>query len=229
MRRPPCFILPPHIVRSIAERGSPGQRRRAISTIELSQTIRARRELLSRSPPRGAACALERQVTVFDAHHRERPPFSRVRGERDAPLKDKTVNEAFDGAASTFALYLKAFDRCSVDGKGLPLDSIVHFARDYDNAFWDGQQMVYGDGDRELFNRFTCAVDVIGHELTHGVTQFEAGLDYADEPGALNESFSDVFGSIVKQFTLKQKAGDADWLIGAGLFTKAVRGRPCGR
>jgi len=100
----------------------------------------------------------------------------------------------------------------------------VHFGVGYDNAFWDGRQMVYGDGDNELFQRFTIAVDVIGHELTHGVTQYEAGLVYWEQPGALNESMSDVFGSLVKQRALGQTVNEADWLIGAGLFRSSVNG-----
>ena len=105
------------------------------------------------------------------------------------------------------------------------LDSSVHYGSGYDNAFWNGSQMVYGDGDGKLFHRFTLSVDVIGHELTHGVTAHEANLEYQDQPGALNESISDVFGSLVKQRGLGQTAGDADWLIGEGLFTKRVSGR----
>lgn len=84
--------------------------------------------------------------------------------------------------------------------------------------------MVFGDGDGEIFNRFTVAVDVIGHELAHGVTEDEAGLIYNAQAGALNESMSDVFGSLVKQRPLRQTADQADWLIGAGLLTSNVRG-----
>jgi Zn-dependent metalloprotease len=110
------------------------------------------------------------------------------------------------------------------------IDSTVHYRTGYDNAFWDGEQMVYGDGDENLpvderlFNRFTIALDVIGHELTHGVTQFEAKLTYFQQPGALNESMSDVFGSLVKQYQLAQTAAEADWIIGAGLLTANVNG-----
>jgi Zn-dependent metalloprotease len=84
--------------------------------------------------------------------------------------------------------------------------------------------MVYGDGDRELFERFTKSIDVIGHELTHGVTQFESGLIYWAQAGALNESLSDAFGSMVKQYVRGDKAADADWIIGEGLFTSEVDG-----
>jgi Zn-dependent metalloprotease len=110
------------------------------------------------------------------------------------------------------------------------LDSTVHFRTGYDNAFWNGQQMVYGDGDEDLpvaqrlFNRFTIAVDIIGHELTHGVTQFTANLIYQGQSGALNESMSDVFGSLVKQRLMGHTPANADWVIGEGLFTANVNG-----
>ena len=101
----------------------------------------------------------------------------------------------------------------------MPLIATVHYDQKFDNAFWDGRQMVFGDGDGVVFNRFTISLDVIGHELTHGVTGSEVNLTYSGQSGALNESVSDVFGSLVKQFALKQTAGEADWLIGAGLLT----------
>ncbi len=143
---------------------------------------------------------------------------------------DPAVNEAYDGSGVTYDLYFDIYGRNSIDNNGLKLDSTVHYQKGYDNAFWDGKQMVYGDGDEDLpvadrlFNRFTIALDVIGHELTHGVTQFEANLAYWDQAGALNESMSDVFGSLVKQYQRKQTASQADWIIGEGLFTSNVNG-----
>jgi Zn-dependent metalloprotease len=149
-----------------------------------------------------------------------------LRTEGAKPSGDAAADEAYDGLGATFDLYWNVFQRNSLDDNGLDLTATVHYERDYDNAFWNGAQMVFGDGDGRFFNRFTIAVDVIGHELTHGVTQFTAALEYHDQPGALNESISDVFGSLVKQYTSepKQTVADADWLIGAGLFTQAVRG-----
>ncbi|SQI22331.1 Extracellular minor metalloprotease precursor [Salmonella enterica subsp. arizonae] len=85
--------------------------------------------------------------------------------------------------------------------------------------------MVFGDGDGEIFNRFTSSIDVVAHELTHGVTETEAGLIYFGQSGALNESLSDVFGSLVKQFHLQQTAGQADWIIGEGLLAKGINGK----
>jgi len=124
----------------------------------------------------------------------------------------------------TFEFYSAAYARNSIDGAGLPLVATVHYSVNYDNAFWDGSQMVYGDGDQRLFKSFTAPLDVTGHELTHGVTQYSGGLDYQGQSGALNESLSDVFGSLVKQYHLGQTADQADWLIGQGMFASSVHG-----
>src|SRR5262249_14484518 len=101
----------------------------------------------------------------------------------------------------------------------------VHYDQDFDNAFWDGEQMVFGDGDNIIFVGFTKAIDVIGHELTHGVTQFTADLEYKFQSGALNESMSDVFGSLVKQYHNNQDAASADWLIGSGILAPGINGK----
>ncbi len=120
---------------------------------------------------------------------------------------------------------LSAYGRSSIDGKGLPLTGSVHYGQEYNNAFFDGEQMVFGDGDGEIFLDFTVAVDVIAHELAHGLTQYTANLRYEGQSGALNESVSDVFGALVKQYSLGQSAEQADWLIGAGLLAPGVSGK----
>jgi Zn-dependent metalloprotease len=106
----------------------------------------------------------------------------------------------------------------------MPLSATVHYGEDYNNAFWNGRQMVFGDGDQQLFNRFTLALDVIGHELAHGVTEDEAQIVYMFQPGAVNEHISDVKGALLKQWVSNQTADRADWLIGAGLLGPAVNG-----
>jgi len=144
-------------------------------------------------------------------------------GAKMAP--DLSSQEAYKYAGATYALFQQAFSRNSIDGRGMRLGNTVHYDRRYNNAFWNGRQMVYGDGDGRIFQRFTAAVDVIGHELTHGVTQYTAQLEYYGQSGALNESVSDCFGSMVKQHLLGQDAKQADWLIGAGLLAKEVNGK----
>ena len=148
-----------------------------------------------------------------------------MRAEGADPTDDEAVNEAYDGLGATWELWSAAYSRDSLDGKGMPLLATVHYGRNYDNAFWDGSQMVFGDGDGVIFERFTKSLDVIGHELAHGVTEHTAGLLYQGQSGALNESISDVFGVLVKQHQLGQSAEQADWLVGADLLTPSVKGR----
>jgi Zn-dependent metalloprotease len=220
-----CSFIPPHIFEHVATHGDAEQRERARVALEIAAQLRGQRSALTELAfaARGVAPGEERR-TVYDAQNKRTLPGKLVRSEGGAAVKDVAVNEAFDGAGNTYDFYEHVFNRKSVDDRGMRLDSSVHFGAKYSNAQWNGRQMVYGDGDGRLFNRFTSALDVIGHELTHGVTQFTAALDYEDEPGALNEHFSDVFGALVKQYTLKQTATKADWLIGSGLLAKNVKG-----
>ena len=162
--------------------------------------------------------------TIYDAKHDESLPGILVRREGGRRKGGSTVSEAYEYSGSTYDFYKDIYKRNSIDTRGMKLDSTVHYGEDYNNAFWNGTQMVYGDGDGEIFQRFTKCIEVIGHELTHGVTQYEAALEYEGQAGALNESFSDVFGSLVKQYALKQKVDQADWLIGAGLLTGKIKG-----
>lgn len=163
--------------------------------------------------------------TIFDAQNAETLPGLVVRTEEDEPVADDTVNEAFDGLGATFQMLLDAFERDSLDGAGAPLHATVHYGEDYDNAFWDGSRIVFGDGDGEVFVGFTRSISVIGHELGHGVIQSTAGLVYRDQPGALNESIADVLGALSEQHLLGQTADEASWLVGEGIFTDAVQGR----
>jgi len=231
-RHPITCIVPPHMLKHIAQKGSAKQRDIAMRTITVSEQFRGQRHALAGLVGFGAAAALSagKQRTIYDAGQGNTLPGTVVRREGDGPSADPAVNEAYDGSGETYDMYQAVFARDSIDGSGLPLDSTVHYQKGYDNAFWNGTQMVYGDGDEDLpeaqrlFNRFTISLDVIGHELTHGVTQFEAALAYWEQAGALNESMSDVFGSLVRQRKLSQTAAEADWIIGQGLFTANVNG-----
>jgi hypothetical protein len=251
-----CGIVPPEILRRIAEGAGPDHpdvpddaAAAAQRTLEADALLRRQREVFAergRGDLRGPIPGLpnlrvgervaeaERrarakaepvvQRAVYDAQHQSKLPGRLVRGEGKPPTADDPVNRAYDGLGATWQLYWSAFQRNSLDAKGLELVASVHYEEQYDNAFWDGQQMVFGDGDGTYFNDFTSSVDVIGHELAHGVTQYTAGLTYVTQSGALNESVSDCFGSMVKQQVLGQDAADADWLIGEGLFTAKVQG-----
>lgn len=234
-RHPIECILPEHMLKEIATNGSAAQKERAMNNIAVGYQLQAERamraslhELFAETVPLAAGGGKER--IVYDLRNGSSLPGTAVRKEGDPPSSDPAVNEAYDGSGVTYDLYKNVYNRNSINDAAMRLDSSVHYRTGYDNAFWDGKQMVYGDGDENLpaderlFNRFTIAIDIIGHELTHGVTQFEAKLVYSQQPGALNEHMSDVFGSLVKQYQLGQSASEADWIIGAGLLTENVNG-----
>ncbi len=175
--------------------------------------------------------AKERQVeeetvnrSIYDAEHKMSLPGKLVRKEGEKSNGDVSADEAYDGLGKTYEFFQSAYSRNSIDGKGMELVGCVNFGRNFANAFWNGSTMVFGNGDGKIFNKFTI-LDVISHEMSHGITQSSADLVYEKMPGALNESFSDVFGSMTKQFALGQTVDKADWLIGEGLFTKNVKGR----
>ena len=230
-RNPLACILPPVLLEQIARNGTDEQRGRALDTLSVDSSLRAARLAGGLTRPVGAPSAHaldtaeeEPQRSIYTANGTETQPGTLVRIEGQGPSGDVDVDESYDGLGDTFYFYRDAYGRDSIDDEGLPLAATVHYGDRYDNAFWDGSQMVFGDGDGELFNRFTISLDVIGHELTHGVTEDEAGLIYFRQSGAINESVSDVFGSLVKQVKLGQTADQADWLIGEGLLTDQVNG-----
>jgi Zn-dependent metalloprotease len=226
-----CGIVPPNILEAIAIHGDPQQRAWALQTLAIDTTLRSAR-MSSQSMISAAAGPSMQGVTPhkqrmnYTANHGSSLPGTLVRSEGQGPTSDAAVDEAYDGHGATFDLYWTIFKRNSIDNNGMDLIGTVHYGQNYDNAFWNGAQMVYGDGDGSIFNRFTIAIDVMGHELTHGVTAHQANLAYHDQPGALNESVSDCFGSMVKQFahSPQQTSAQADWLIGAGLFTPRIHG-----
>jgi len=218
-----CFIVPSSVLRKMAANAATEAERQALlDQIELSAHIRGQRSV--RQALVGSSAGSEKRRTIFDAKHKTTLPGKLVRAEGSAAVHDQAVNQAYDGAGATYDFYQQVLQRNSIDNKGLRLDSSVHYSTKYNNAFWNGQQMVYGDGDGKLFLGFTGALDVIAHELTHGVTQYTVpgGLTYDGQSGALNESISDVFGSVVKQWSLQQTVEQADWLIGAGIMAASV-------
>ena len=226
-RDPIHCILPPHVLNNIATHGTEAQKGLAINNLKATEQMRGQRRAMAdftAASFRVTAVGGGKERVIYDAKNGSTLPGTVVRNEGDPPSADPAVNEAYDGSGATYDLFKNIYGRDSIDNKGMRLDSTVHYKKGYDNAFWDGEQMVYGDGDGDLFNRFTIAIDVMGHELTHGITQFEAKLNYSQQPGALNESMSDVFGSLVKQYSLGQGATEADWLIGAGLLAAGVKG-----
>jgi Zn-dependent metalloprotease len=217
-------ITPPHLLDRLVQSDDREIREAAIRTLVASAEMRGQRSVV---PAMVAALATPThgRRTIFDAQHQESVTDAEMkRGETSPASADDTVNRAFDGLGTTRTFYADVFDRDSIDGMGMRLDGYVHFGDRFNNAFWDGQHMVFGDGDGRMFTDFTLSLTVIGHELTHGVTQNTAGLAYHNQQGALNESVSDVFGSLIEQWSLHQTAETARWLIGPEIFTPGIAG-----
>ncbi|MBH0780686.1 M4 family metallopeptidase [Nocardia bovistercoris] len=216
-------ITPPHLLEKLLESDDAAVREAALNTLLASSELRGGREGMPSLA--GMAASAGGRRTIFDARH-EASLSSAVlaRSETSEPSQDGSVDRAFDGFGLTRRFYAEVFGRDSIDGFGMRLDGYVHYGRAFNNAFWDGRRMVFGDGDGIIFSDLTGAQDVITHELTHGVTETTAGLVYHKQSGALNESISDVFGSLVKQFSRDETAAEADWLIGAEVFTPRFAG-----
>ena len=240
-----CCIAPPYLLEQIAESGDDRQSEAARRTLASLSTVHARRmltaQLIADPSVDVKALGIVAQgsgsvIKVYDAHglpfNSFELPGTLLRATNDPPCADVAADQAFDGARDTLKFYDEVLDRNGIDGAGMDVISSVHVSdpqgHAWENAAWISTQMAYGEGGH-IFHAgsLTSAVDVIGHELTHGVTQFTAALEYRSQSGALNESMSDVFGSLVKQRVHGQSAANADWLIGAGLLidpqAKALR------
>ncbi|WP_329037133.1 M4 family metallopeptidase [Streptomyces sp. NBC_00178] len=224
-----CTIVPPHLLDKLAQADDPVLAGPARRTLEADGARRHHRRVtaLAWTPAATGTSApvpVKPHRTLYDCRHGTDLPGVKVRDEGEEATQDASVNRAYAGLGATYDLLLSEYGRSSIDGKGLPLIGSVHYDEKYNNAFFDGEQMVFGDGDGEIFLDFTVAIDVIAHELAHGLTQYTANLAYEGQSGALNESVSDVFGSLVKQYSLGQSADQGDWLIGAGLLAPRVSG-----
>ncbi len=230
-RHPIQCIIPPYMVEHMARSEDPRVRERAMVAIANAAAVRAVRAFAQQMPAMMAAPSPSgrKHRLVYDARKKDSLPGTLVRSEGDARSADVAVNEAYDYSGDTFDFYHELFGRNSLDDAGMTLISTVHVGEadgngkflPMDNAFWDGGQMAYGDGDGEVFGRFTQSLDVVGHELTHGVQSFTSNLVYRGQSGAINEHFSDVFGILVRQWRRKETADRANWLIGTEVLIPA--------
>ena len=212
-----CTFIPPWLAELV---DGPEQAAR-------DQELRARRAAGARSASTSTTGVSvdARAWTVHDAGSTTSLPGTPARSAGDPETGDVAVDEAATGIEATLAMFAEVLRRDSHDDAGAPVSLTVHYGSDYNNAFWDGTQLVFGDGDGRVFERFTKPVDVLAHEFSHAVVEHTADLTYRGQSGALNESVADVFASCLKQRLLGQEAGDGDWLIGEGIFTASVRAR----
>ena len=224
-----CFIIPSDILKRLSKDKSlsAAQRKAMADALAFETHWRKLRALQTKttavalqSLAGAAARAVSIAVTVYDCVTGTALPGSPV--PQPSQPSDLTAKRVFDETTAVAAFYQQIFHRNSADKRGMTLQSSIHYGVNYNNAFWNGVQMTYGDGDGSIFLDFSKGNDVIAHELTHGVTQHSAGFSYTNEAGGLNESISDVFASMFRQWRSGQTVADADWLIGSDIMGAAA-------
>ena len=224
-------IVPPYMVEFMARSADERLREWALVHLARAAAIRAVRSFAQQMPAMmvSASPTGKKNRLVYDARKKDVLPGKLVRSEGEAKSADVAVNEAYDYSGDTFDFFFEVFGRNSLDDGGMSLISSVHVGeadggdrfQPMNNAFWDGSQMAYGDGDGTVFRGFTKSLDVVAHELTHGLQAFTSNLVYRGQSGALNEHFADVFGVLVRQWRRKEPAETASWLVGTEVLVAA--------
>lgn len=216
-----CAIIPPHILEELAKRGSLSCKKTLNDTHRILQERNTTlNNLLIQDDKIGVG-----DRYVYDSLNQYSQRVKLLRKEADDAIDDEIANGVYEKSGFVRDYFKNTLDLNSMNDKGMDIISNIRYGKDYNNAFWDGDEMTYGEGDAIQFKDFTSAIDVIAHELMHGVTQFLANLEYRSQPGALNEHFSDVFGIIVKQKFYKESCETVNWLIGDELVTEKFPGK----
>src|SRR5262245_3891319 len=216
-----CFIVPREVLTRLSQNPDLAAdiRKGLFDTAQLSHEFRSLR-IQAAGLTRVAAMhagaltplAAAPLVTVYDCMHTYGFPGMPLANPGSSA--DPTAKRCFGATTKVAKFYKDVFKRNSIDNHGMTMMSSMHYGVMFNNALWNGSQMVYGDGDGAIFNDFSVSTDVIGHELTHGVTQHSLQLAYTGEAGGLNESISDCFGAMLRQWDKKQDVNSADWQIG---------------
>jgi Zn-dependent metalloprotease len=226
-----CTFVPPHVQREVARQvDGPAADASQAELAEAARDDRTAALTAAVETPSAASAAVAPPATgtarreVYDSEHTTTKPNRLVRAEGDPEIDDIDVANAYDFAGIVRAFYAEVLNRSSIDNRGLDLVLNVHYGSNYNNAFWDGDEMTFGDGDGVVFSGFARSLDVVAHELAHGVTQFTSALVYQNQSGALNEHFSDVFGTAITQWAHGESPEDADWLIGDEIMGPQLHG-----
>jgi Zn-dependent metalloprotease len=229
-----CFAVPRKLLEHLADNEEGEHRELLHSQIAHSRDLRAQRAVMTKSRP---AAKLGKQLLhrqVFDAQGQVFLPGKLLRDEDDPPARDKDADQAYENVGIAMRFYKEVLGRDSVDGKGMRIDASVHYSYRFMNAMWTGEQMAVGDGDGRDFKGFSHSLGIIAHEFSHGVSQHlvRGGLGVVQvtgqppqlkgEAGALNESFSDVFASMIKQWHAGEDVKQADWLLGEDIVGPRV-------
>jgi Zn-dependent metalloprotease len=221
-----CCFVPDYVFEQVITDGTREEKEKAIHMLKISERLRSQRHFITAIEPKrfGVAGHAGKRRIVYDMHNigdDNLLPGDPVRYEDSKDTGNSDVDKCFNHTGSVYDFYNQIFSRNSIDGEGMVLYSSVHFDEDLDNAFWNGRQMTYGDGGGGSMKAGSLTdLIVVAHELTHGVTQYEANLAYSGQPGGLNESMSDVFAIMCDQWVNKETVNDSHWLIGKDIMVR---------
>jgi Zn-dependent metalloprotease len=235
-----CFAVPRKLLTQLADDDEDQEHGKLLRDhVSHSSKLRGQRAVQSqqRPEPRLGKKLLARQV--FDAQGQTFLPGKLLRDEDDPPTRDREADQAYENVGIAMQFFKAVLGRDSVDGKGMRVDASVHYGYRFPNAMWTGEQMIVGDGDGRHVRGLAHSLGIVAHEFVHGVTQHivRGGLGVVEvtgqpptlkgEAGALNESFSDVFASMIKQWHAGEDVTQADWLLGEDILApgagKAIR------
>lgn len=220
------MFVPNHILAKLAKAGFEEARLSVIQSEKIRKVRRANTRYTSVVDMEFTESTTTQAVArkTYDSEGQWEQRVKLVRNEGDPPTFDVAVNHVYDSAGTVRDYFKNKLNRNSIDNLGMNLILNVHYGKNYMNAFWDGDEMTFGDGDGEIFISFTQSIEVVAHEMAHGVVQHTANLEYFSQSGALNEHFCDVLGSAINQYANGQTADDADWLIGNEIMGPTLYG-----
>ncbi|CAN5564476.1 hypothetical protein BH11PSE7_BH11PSE7_13020 [soil metagenome] len=234
-----CHAVPRKLLQHLAETSDDDRRRALSGQVQHSAKLLGQRASSGKDSASKKVGARPQHRQVFDGQGQTFLPGTLLRAEDASPARDTVANQAYDQVGIALRFFADVLERNSIDGKGMRIDTTVHYGNAFANAMWTGEQMIVGDGDSRDVSGLANSLGIIAHELAHGITQhmIKGGLGVVQmagqpptlkgEAGALNESFSDVCASMVKQWHAGENATAADWLVGEDILApgagKAIR------
>jgi len=232
-----CDFIPKKILKNIAENDPNPNRRSAyknIITDKKEEEFRVKRKRISQNLLKGVEPTdIDRAHTeslfVYDNHSlwdyskdRLWEQFVQQHEHDLTKIPRRVFTRDMD---KVYDMFHDVLNRESFDNKNAIVNVYLRYGVNYPNAFWDGEVLAFGAGDHYYFNDFSKIFDVVGHEYSHAITQYESNLQYENMSGALNEHVSDVLGVCAYQRKYNLAVDKTEWLIGKGIFTKKVNGK----
>lgn len=224
-----CYIIPPYILKNMiahdVDIGEPCTH--LVSTLESTNEFRRKFEESPDQREHAASMFMMPKRTlmraIYNANNSLILPGVLARSEGQKPTGDVAIDNLYDLIGDVYTFFKDLWARHSIDDRGMIIEAVAHFGLLYDNAFWENGRLMAGDGDQINFGSFTSDLSVIAHELTHGLTQLEAGIIYKGQTGATNEHISDAFGISIDHYVNRSIFQNSSWYIGSKLLRPEMK------